>query len=192
MGTEADTQRLRSRKNRSQLDRKGVMMMRLFLAINLSDPMKDALTEAQAALRRQGVRGKETTRENLHLTLAFIGEYNDPDGVMDVVEAVPFHPFSLKLEGFGRFGNLYWAGTAPCEELTAYVRRLRRDLGDNGIPFDRKGFSPHITLLRKAVSRRGLPSVPISGAGMEVTRISLMRSDRGKNGMIYTEIGFVE
>ena len=74
--------------------------MRLFLAINLSDPMKDALTEAQAALRRQGVRGKETTRENLHLTLAFIGEYNDPDGVMDVVEAVPFHPFSLKLEGF--------------------------------------------------------------------------------------------
>ena len=34
------------------------MMMRLFLAINLSDPMKDALTEAQAALRRQGVRGK--------------------------------------------------------------------------------------------------------------------------------------
>ena len=111
---------------------------------------------------------------------------------MDAVEAVPFHPFSLKLDGFGRFGNLYWAGTAPCEELTAYVRRLRRALGDNGIPFDRKGFSPHITLLRKAVSRRGLPSVPISGAGMEVTRISLMRSDRGKNGMIYTEIGFVE
>ena len=40
MGTEADTQRLRSRKNRSQLDRKGAMMMRLFLAIK-AIPHKD-------------------------------------------------------------------------------------------------------------------------------------------------------
>ena len=33
-----------------------------------------------------------------------------------------------------------------------------------------------------------MPGIQIKPAGMTVTRISLMRSDRGKNGMIYTEV----
>ncbi|WP_318253563.1 MULTISPECIES: hypothetical protein [unclassified Selenomonas] len=33
-------------------------------------------------------------------------------------------------------------------------------------------------------------NLPVSN--MEVSEISLMRSDRGKNGMIYTPIGIIE
>jgi len=32
----------------------------------------------------------------------------------------------------------------------------------------------------------------ISDCGMTVKRISLMKSERGKNGMIYTEVGYIE
>ena len=55
--------------------------MRLFIAIQLDDTIKNALTGIQAALRAARVSGNYTKIENLHLTLAFIGEYDDPDYV---------------------------------------------------------------------------------------------------------------
>ena len=48
--------------------------MRLFYAILLSEEMKQALVGAQDFLRAQGIQGNYTRRENLHLTLAFLGE----------------------------------------------------------------------------------------------------------------------
>ena len=37
-----------------------------------------------------------------------------------------------------------------------------------------------------------LPGIRIHPAGMSVRSISLMRSERGKRGMIYTELGTIE
>jgi hypothetical protein len=77
-----------------------------------------------------------------------------------------------------------------CRYGAAVVRRIRRVLAENNIPFDKKRFSPHITLIRKASGDMpGLAQEPVS---MTVDTISLMRSDRGRNGMIYTELGTVE
>ena len=64
--------------------------MRLFIAINLEDGMKDGVLAVRREMERRGVRGNFTKEENLHLTLAFIGEYPDPDAVADVMESVPF------------------------------------------------------------------------------------------------------
>jgi len=162
--------------------------MRQFIAIRLDDNVKDALTAVQTALRANRVGGNYTKIENLHLTLAFIGEYGDPDRVLEVIRSVPFEPVPIRLQGFGSFGDLYWCGLARSDELTAYVGRLRRALAEADIPFDRKKFSPHITLLRKASTDR-MPGVAVPEASMTARRVSLMRSERGKNGMIYTELG---
>ena len=161
--------------------------MRLFIAIPLSEAMRRALADAQAEMRRQNVRGNYTPPENLHLTLAFIGEYPDPEAA---VEALPVpEPFDLTLCGIGAFGDLWWAGLERSDPLNDYVRTLRHALSDANIPFDRKRFSPHITLLRRA---QGRPVLQIPQATMTARRVCPMRSDRGKNGMIYTEIGGVE
>lgn len=167
--------------------------MRLFIAVELSDELRDGLTELQTYLKKRGVRGKFSPEENLHLTLAFIGEYGDPDRVLDAMASVPFEDFSLRMEGFGSFGDLYWAGIAENEALTSYVKRLRRALAEADIPFDRKKFSPHITLIRRASfdRRSGMPGVEVPNTKMTVGRVSLFRSDRGKSGMIYTELGYV-
>ena len=164
--------------------------MRLFIAINLSDAMKGSLINTQNALYDLGVRGNYTSEENLHLTLAFIGEYPNAEPVLDALSSVSFRPFDLSLEGMGRFGDLWWAGMRDSVPLTAVVRRLRRALAENGIPFDKKRFSPHITLIRKASGT--LPGITPEPASMTVTALSLMRSDCGRNGMIYTELGSVE
>ena len=66
--------------------------MRLFIAIRMDETMREALLGMQAALRRQRVGGTYTKPENLHLTLAFIGEYADPERVLEVMETAPPAP----------------------------------------------------------------------------------------------------
>ncbi len=161
--------------------------MRLFIAINLSPEIRDALMKVQDEMFDRGVRGNFTPEANMHLTLAFIGEYPDPEPVLDALAEVDFTPFPLALDGIGSFGDLWWAGLKESAPLEAVVRRIRRALAAHDIPFDRKRFSPHITLIRKAKNK--MPGVQLPGAGMTVDTLSLIRSDRGRNGMIYTELG---
>lgn len=167
--------------------------MRLFIAITLNEDMKDALSELQESWFSNGVRGNYPQLENLHLTLAFIGDYPDAEAVLDAMAASQPEPAVLSLNGVGSFGKLWWAGLNKDEALYANSRRLRRALSDAGIPFDRKRFSPHITLVRKPVckSESTLVDISVPSAKMDVDYISLMRSDRGKKGMIYSEIGRV-
>ena len=161
--------------------------MRLFIAIKLNSELRNALTDVQQRLIRRGIRGNYTNTDNLHITLAFIGEYDEPDYVTEVISEVPFSPFPISLSTLGHFRNLWWVGLDDNDELDSYVKRLRKALSEAGIPFDKKKFSPHITLIRKAIGT--LPAVSVAKTVMSVDHISLMRSERGPKGMIYTEIG---
>lgn len=169
------------------------MNMRLFIALNFNENARNNLTNLQAELKNCGIEGNFTRPENLHLTLAFIGEYGNLDDILDVLEAVPFRPVPLRFEGLQYFRDMYLARIGNNPGLESYVRRLRRSLAENDIPFDRKKFSPHVTLIRKVSFRTGdVKAIPENiGISTVAARVSLMRSDRGKRGMIYTEIGGV-
>jgi 2'-5' RNA ligase len=162
--------------------------MRLFIAIELNDRIKDELCMIQKRIKLQGMKGYFTTRENMHITLTFIGEYSDPEKVSDVMDDILLEPMKLTLDGFGCFKDLYWIGIKEDKGLAENVKRVRKALSDNGIPFDRKKFVPHITLVRNMEYNKALPTDCPFPASMDVGYISLMRSDRGKNGMIYTTI----
>ena len=107
---------------------------------------------------------------------------------------VSFQPFAIQLDGAGNFHDTYWAGIAASDPLFSCVRRLRRVLAEHGIPYDRKKFAPHITLVRKTEFTGSMDTLlqHLPTVVMDVHEISLMRSDRGKNGMIYTRIGNIE
>ena len=167
-------------------------MPRLFIAINLNEDMKEALMDIQDTMRTYGVRGKETPPDNMHLTLAFIGDYDDPELVKEVINGIDIRPFQIKLSGVGAFRDLWWVGIENSAPLFAISRKLRRALAESDIPFDGKKFSPHITIIRRAegtlsdVQEEAFTSA--FGSSMTVDHISLMRSDRGKYGMVYTEL----
>ncbi len=167
--------------------------MRLFIAITLDENMTDALIEMQDDLMRSGIKGGYTKPENLHMTLVFIGESDEPEKIEEIMRDVPLRSFSVKVAGMRRFKDMVFANVLDSPELHDYVKRLRRALSDNDIDFDRKKFMSHITLVRRASGSKDFPiqaDTEIEET-MRVKGISLMKSEQGKHGMIYTEIGYV-
>ena len=167
--------------------------MRLFVAVLLDETIKQGLLDTQEELRRQGVRGNYTSPENMHLTLAFIGEYPDPDPIIDVLTEIDFRKFTLKPDRMGTFGDLWWIGLKENRGMQNLVNELRHRLADAGIPFDKKKFRAHITLIRRAECPKDFHphSVKVPDVSMQADCISLMQSTRGKKGMIYTELAAV-
>ena len=166
--------------------------MRLFTAIKFTSTINSALISIQEQLKRGTIQGKYSKPENLHLTLAFIGEYGDPDYVLETLGQVRFKPFELSISGVGSFGmRTWWAGINAPDELRNTAAQVRHFLAEAEIPFDRKKFSPHITLLREP-NKAAMPDIIIPEARMSVEEFSLFRSDKGKCGMNYTELGTIK
>lgn len=161
--------------------------MRLFIAIQLSDPMKKALVNMMHELKKQGVEGNYVPAQNLHMTLAFIGEYDDPARIKEVISRVPVPEFRMSLSDRGNFGNILWAGVKGNQKLKAYVKDLRSALDAEGIPYDRDKFVPHITLIRKYTAKRSY-KVSMPKAEMMVKRASLMKSEQKDGKPVYKEL----
>lgn len=174
--------------------------MRLFIAILLSEAVRDGLVVAMRDLRLCFPNGCYTAPENLHLTLSFLGETAPErlDSVREAMEAVSVPPFRLRMEGIGSFhredGNIYWAGIEHSDTLLRLQKELDTALALRGFPVERRAFRPHLTLIRRAVPYSGAQealSMPL--LEMNVEKISLMRSLRGDAGRIfYTELAAKE
>ena len=126
-------------------------MIRLFVALALPQPVRARLLMLQA-----GVPGaKWSPEENLHLTLRFIGEVDEP-AFADIAEAlgeVEAPGFTLQLAGVGQFGDrkrahALWAGVKPSEALTLLRGRVETALSRAGVPRDDRKYLPHVTLAR--------------------------------------------
>ena len=164
--------------------------MRLFAGLKPSEEFREALCGVQERLRAAGVAARYYEPSNLHMTLAFIGEW--PENISAILPQVD-QPFSVSLSKAGVFpkAKVVWAGVEPCKALDRLARRVRENLAQAGIPFDPKPFVPHITLGRRPSVPEGLDltGIAIPSAAMTVTDVYLYRSDRGENGMVYSVIG---
>lgn len=173
--------------------------MRLFFALNLDESAKDSVEKLIFEMRTRTERGNFTSRENLHLTLAFLGEV-DPNRLPElkkILSQLDSKPMSLVLSRFGTFGRepssrTVWIGIDPDECLTRLAETLRSSLRNEGFSFDEKPFLAHLTLGREVrMSPDGLDNdalrtfLPISFVPI---RISLMESIRQQGKLVYREI----
>src|SRR5690606_39181108 len=128
--------------------KRGVLVPRLFVALNLSESVKKSLEPLAKGLG--DVRW--TLPEQQHLTLRFIGEV-DNGAMRDVIEAlamVPARPFQLTLKGLGHFPprgepRVLWVGVEKNAELAALKRRIDRALRETAVPPETREDAGHVT-----------------------------------------------
>jgi 2'-5' RNA ligase len=132
---------------------------RLFFALWPQSALQGRLA---AWARQVAGRGRAMRRENLHLTLAFLGDTDAallPE-IKSLAAEVRFDPIRLPLDrvGYWKHNRIIWcgAGEEP-QALTALVADLRARLTAAGVRYDPKPFVSHVTLVRNAAS---LPEAP--------------------------------
>jgi len=131
--------------------------MRLFVAIPIPDAVAQGLLFMQSGV--PGARWQ--TREQLHLTLRFIGEVDgrEADAVHDALSAISAPPFTIVLKGVGEFGGkkprALWAGVETSEALLHLQRKIETALQRIGLEAEPRKFTPHITLARLKATPQG-------------------------------------
>jgi 2'-5' RNA ligase len=129
--------------------------VRLFVALPIPDPVARGLMLLQGGV--PGARWQ--TREQMHLTLRFIGEVDGRDmrALDDALAGLDAPGFELQLHGVGQFGNKQphslWAGARKHELLEHLQRKVDNAIRRVGQPpssgdkYAHK-FMPHVTLAR--------------------------------------------
>ena len=137
--------------------------MRLFFALWPDEDVRARLAAWERALHAV-CGGRPTRVQNLHLTLAFLGEVEEAR-VAEVERAaggVAARACTLVLDraGYWKHNRIVWAGASGVTaELHDLVLELRNALARSRIGFDPKEFASHVTLLREAREPRALPAL---------------------------------
>jgi len=145
--------------------------MRLFTAIEMPDALRQRLAGVGPELveRRLGVDARAhhvtfTRRENLHVTVKFLGEVPEQDvvAVCDALSVVPrTGPLALNVDGVELFpprGPIRVIAAkvgGDVEALTHIHAAIEEACAGLGISREGRVYRPHVTLAR---CRRGLPA----------------------------------
>lgn len=163
--------------------------MRIFIAIRFTEAFRSSILDVQDGLKENGVRGNYTQPENLHLTLAFIGETERVEEIKAAVDAVKFEPFVIRTGKMGCFNGrsrVVWLGIEGEDKVKAIAQHLRRNLDQRGIDYAKGKFSPHITLVRQP-SEMPL-DIDVESESMTVSKIYVMKSERINGRLVYTAL----
>ena len=166
--------------------------MRLFIAINFTANMKNRLIALCDELRSRSERGRFSLPENLHLTLAFLGECDDKQAAAAkaAMDTAVFDPFDLTVDRIGRFkrgsGDTWWAGVRENKALTSLYHKVTVGLCLQGFNLEKGRYRPHVTLGREVVTDAMPHSV--EPFGETVSRIDLMKSERANRKLTYTAV----
>ena len=149
--------------------------------------------------------------ENTHVTLKFLGDVHThilPDICQVVAEAcLGTPPFYTTVAGLGCFPGtgpprIIWAAIAHgASELGELATAIDLALHGLGFPVESKPISPHITLARADRHATGAELAKLSRTiasqratvigGMDVSSVSVIRSDLDPAGPVYTDIASV-
>lgn len=161
--------------------------LRLFFAL----PCPPEQAAAICAWRDdQALDGQAVHRDNLHLTLAFLGAQpkRHLDALVQMAATVQAETFSLTLDCLTTIGKGFIClqpGNTPTE-LLQLVEALSDRLAALGVVLDCRPFLPHLTLSRHAQTQ---PPKPAPGFTWQVDRFVLYRSHNTEDGVRYDELG---
>jgi 2'-5' RNA ligase len=132
-------------------------MKRIFIAIKIEPEsgMLNMISTFKSLLIEDNI--KWTNLENIHITLAFLGDTDDSliwgIGRMLKEKCEKYGPFELIIKGSGIFKSLsdpriIWIGLEPSEELKRLNGTVIDGLAGIGIKIEERPFKPHLTIGR--------------------------------------------
>ncbi|HEY8241308.1 MAG TPA: RNA 2',3'-cyclic phosphodiesterase [Kiritimatiellia bacterium] len=178
--------------------------VRVFVALEISDEVRAGLAAVQEQLKAVGAQVSWVAPENIHLTVAFLGDVFESglsvlsDRLDQAVDSIP--PFSLSVQGLGRFGparapRVIWAGVRAPGELTRLYQGVADVLKGADIELEDRPFAPHVTIGRikgpknVAALTSQIASIKNASFGeVRVVRLLLMRSHLEQPRASYSEL----
>ncbi len=179
--------------------------LRLFLALDLPAEHRREIARRAAALEGDLPAARWVRAENLHLTLAFLGN-TERERIAPLAAAVApafaaSPPIATGVDGAGTFppgrpGRIAWVGLAGGEALSGLQRRVAAAAAAAlDLEPDRRPFHPHVTLARprRPWNRRAADAfaaafaTPVGGP-FEIREGVLYQSDLGPGGSRYTAL----
>jgi 2'-5' RNA ligase len=164
--------------------------LRCFVACWPDDETRARLDQVARRAAARYPAARHVRAQNLHLTLAFIGELaaGQAGEAAAALRRAPAEGFDWRIDHVGRFerARVLWAGGPPEARLSQLAEQARGELGALQIRFDGKAFAAHVTLLRD------MPAQRATGAGAAIESIDpfvwpirapvLMVSERDSSG----------
>lgn len=180
--------------------------IRSFIAIELPEEIRQALSKIQSGLKKRDYPVKWVDPNGIHLTLKFLGDVaaDKIDLVTTAIEvaASGILPFRLEVNELGVFPSpkrvqVIWVGlSGGLEPLAQLQKNIESEVSPLGFPTEARPFTPHLTLGRvrdyaSPEERQSLGQL-IAGTrleaayGFNVAVVNLMRSQLTREGAIYS------
>ena len=137
--------------------------MRLFLALDIDDPICERITRFVDGVRNFFPDARWVKAESLHVTLKFIGE--QPDNAVEKIKRalkdISAATTEITFRGYGFFprpksARVFWIGMESGPQLVQLAAAIDERMANLGIKKEDRAFSPHLTLAR-AVGGSGSP-----------------------------------
>lgn len=131
-------------------------MIRVFIAVRIDPAVARKISEAQEQLKRELAGVRWVGRENLHLTVKFLGPVEETKEKL-ITEALekavqPFPRFAILARGVGVFPDIrrarvLWVGLEG-EKLASLAAAVEGALESLGFAREKREFRPHLTIGR--------------------------------------------
>ncbi len=180
-------------------------MVRLFIAVNLSEQQRHELVQLQNRFKRNLDGVKWVKPEGMHLTLKFLGETDSQmvskiSGILDLSGEI-FSSFQIDCSGCGIFPNpararVIWSGiNKGSKDLSDLAEFFNQELSGLGFQPEKRAFMPHLTLgrFRNPVTEKIVNSVLKEEADFQsksslVDQVVLYESVLTRHGAIYKPV----
>lgn len=173
--------------------------MRCFIAIDLSDEVREELTRIQKEMHSEKAKLKFVEPQNLHLTLKFLGEISDYNlnQIKEALKQIKFKKIKARLNDIGVFPSpnyvrVIWIGLEPAEEIKELHNRIDEALSNTAK--NDKRFESHVTLARvkfildKKAFAKKLQEIKVKQLDFNIDSFKLKKSTLTKTGPIYEDI----
>ncbi len=180
-------------------------MLRLFIAVELSDRQKREVFELQQRVK-QYIDGARWVRfDGMHLTLKFLGD-TDENQIGQISEALnkssePLKPFVLRYGGCGVFpgpqkARVLWLGVKEgAAQVIFLAENLEESLSECGFQKEKRPYHPHLTIGRlrnpppKDMIMKYIESEnTFLSSAVETPNVALFQSKLSPQGAEYTAL----